>query len=140
MFVGAQRLPMESLARAAAEVAASTDFRAALAALARAAVTATRADLAVVRIVDAEGALVARAQAPEGSALAAEVAGTRTSSDQVAADAVPEPTLRAAWRVGAAGVVALPVRVGGRVAGSIELVRIAEDFDDEELATAELIA
>ncbi|MFL5927792.1 MAG: SpoIIE family protein phosphatase [Gaiellaceae bacterium] len=140
MVVEAQRLPMESLARAAAEVAASTDFRAALAALARAAVTATRADLAVVRIVDAEGALVARAQAPEGSALAAEVAGTRTSSDQVAADAVPEPTLRAARRVGAAGVVALPVRVGGRVAGSIELVRIAEDFDDEELATAELIA
>src|SRR3954451_20800958 len=140
MVVEAQRLPVESLARAAAEVAASTDFRAALGALARAAVTATRADLAVVRVADAEGALVARAQAPEGSALAAEVAGTRTSWEPVAAGAVPEPTLRAARRAGAAGMVAVPARAAGRVVGSLELVRIADDFDDEERATADLVA
>src|SRR3954451_20900468 len=132
MVVEAQRLAVESLARAAAEVAASTDLRAALAALARAAATISDADLAVVRVVDADGTLVARAQAPEGSALAAEVAGTRTPCDAVAAGAVAEPTLRAARRAGAAGVVAVPALAAGRLAGSLDLVRIAYDFDAEE--------
>ena len=140
MVVEAERLPVESLARAAAEVAAATDLRAALSAIARAAVAATRADLAVVRTADVDGALVARAQAPEGSALAAEVVGTRTDRPPVAPDEIPEPTLRAARRAGAAGVVAVPVRAAGRVVGSVELVRIAQDFDAVELATADLIA
>ncbi|MCW2965167.1 MAG: hypothetical protein JWO17_2419, partial [Actinomycetia bacterium] len=77
MVVEAQRLPVETLARAAAEVAASGDLRSALGAIARAAAEATRADLAVLRVLDPDGQLVARAMAPEGSALGAEVAGTR---------------------------------------------------------------
>src|SRR5205814_111698 len=140
MVVEAQRLAVESVARAAAEVAASSDLRTALGAIARAAATATGADLSVVRVADAEGVLVARAQAPEGSALAAEVAGTRASCEQLGAGAVPEPTLRAARRAHAAGILALPARAAGRIVGSIELVRIAEDFDDEERAIADLIA
>ena len=140
MVVEAERLPVESLALAAAEVAASNDLRAALAAIARAAVTATRADLAVVRVADTDGALVARAQAPEGSALAAEVAGTKSSCVPVAAGTVSGPTLRAARRAGAAGVIAVPARAVGRVVGSLELVRIAQGFDAEELATADLVA
>ncbi|NUR77132.1 MAG: hypothetical protein HOQ28_12710, partial [Thermoleophilia bacterium] len=90
MVVEAQRLPAETLAWAAAEVAGSGDLRSALGALARAAAEVTRADLAVVRVLDLEGQLVARAIAPQGSALGAEVAGTRTACDRVAAGAIPE--------------------------------------------------
>ena len=84
--------------------------------------------------------LVARAQAPEGSALAAEVAGTRAACEPVAAGIVPEPTQRAAERARAAGVLVVAARAAGRVVGSVELVRIAEDFAAEDLATAELCA
>ena len=118
MVVEAQRLPVASLARAAAEVAASGDLRSALGALARAAAEATRADLAVVRVVDAEGQLFARALAPEGS----------------------EPTRRAAERARAAGVLVVPARAAGHIVGSVELVRIAEPFDDDDGAIAELVA
>ena len=70
MVVEAQRLPVESVARAAAEVAASSDLRTALDAIARAAAEATGADVAVVRVLDADGHLATRALAPEGSSLA----------------------------------------------------------------------
>src|SRR5262245_21524520 len=140
MVVEAERLPVESLARAAAEVAASSDLRTALGAIARAAADATRADLAVVRVLDADGLFVARAQAPDGSALAAEVAGTRTSGDSVALGIVAGPTLRVARQVRAVGVVAVPARVAGRVVGSLELVRVTGEFEGEALAAADLAA
>jgi hypothetical protein len=129
MVVEAQRLPVETLARAAAEVAASGDLRSALGAIARAAAEATRADLAVLRVLDIDGQLVARAMAPEGSALAAEVAGTRADCEAVVAGAVPEPTRRAAERARAAGVLVVLAYASGRVVGSVELVRVADDFD-----------
>jgi serine phosphatase RsbU (regulator of sigma subunit) len=139
MVVEAQRLPVETLARAAAEVAASSDLRTALGAIARAAAEATHADLAVLRVLDAEGQLVARAMAPEGSALGAEVAGTRAACEAVVAGEVPEPTRRAAERVRAAGVLVVLARAAGRVVGSVELVRIGDDFDDDDRAIADLI-
>jgi len=85
MVIEAQLLPVESVARAAAEVAASNDLRTALDVLARAAAEATGADVAVVRVLDADGQLVARAIAPEGSSLGAEIAGTRATCDAVTA-------------------------------------------------------
>ncbi len=77
MVVDAQRLPVERLAEAAAQVAETEDLRVALEAVAAAIADATRADLAVLRVVDDEGRLATRAVAPAGSSLAAEVAGTR---------------------------------------------------------------
>ncbi|MFL5964136.1 MAG: SpoIIE family protein phosphatase [Gaiellaceae bacterium] len=139
MVVEAQRLPVETLARAAAEVAASGDLRSALGAIARAAAEATRADLAVLRVLDADGQLVARALAPEGSALGAEVAGTRAACEAVVAGEVPEPTRRAAERARAAGVLVVVARAAGRIVGSVELVRIGEDFDADERALADLV-
>jgi serine phosphatase RsbU (regulator of sigma subunit) len=135
-----ERLPVETVAWAAAEVAGSADLRCALGALARAAVDAARADLAVVRVLDPEGQLVARAIAPEGSALGAEVAGTRTPCEPVAEGAVPEPTRRAAERARASGVLVVPVRAAARIVGSLELVRIAEGFEPDDAAVAELVA
>jgi serine phosphatase RsbU (regulator of sigma subunit) len=140
MVVEAQRLPVESLARAAAEVAASVDLRTALAALARAAADAAHADVAVVRVLDADGRLVARALAPDDSSLGAEVAGTRTTCEVLAAGEIPEPTLRAAERARASGVLAVAARAAGRIVGSVELVRIAEDFGEDDRAVAELVA
>jgi serine phosphatase RsbU (regulator of sigma subunit) len=139
MVVEAQRLPVETLARAAAEVAASGDLRSALGAIARAAAEATRADLAVLRVLDADGQLVARAIAPESSALGAEVAGTRADCEAVAAGAIPEPTRRAAERARAAGLLVVLARAAGRIVGSVELVRIGEDFDDDDRALAHLL-
>jgi len=139
MVVEAQRLPVETLARAAAEVAASGDLRSALGAIARAAAEATHADLVVLRVLDAEGQLVARALAPEGSALGAEVAGTRAACEAVLAGEVPEPTRRAAERVRAAGVLVVLARAAGRVVGSVELVRIGDDFEDDDRAIADLL-
>ncbi len=139
MVVEAQRLPVETLARAAAEVAASGDLRSALGAIARAAAEATRADLAVLRVLDADGQLVARAMAPEGSALGAEVAGTRAACEAVLAGEVPEPTRRAAERARAAGLLVVLARAAGRIVGSVELVRIGEDFDDDDRVVADLV-
>jgi serine phosphatase RsbU (regulator of sigma subunit) len=139
MVVEAQRLPVETLARAAAEVAASGDLRSALGAIARAAAEATRADLAVLRVLDADGQLVARAIAPEGSELGAEVAGTRAACEAVVAGEIPKATRRAAEQARAAGVLVVLARAAGRVVGSVELVRIGHDFDLDDRAIADLI-
>ena len=139
MVVDAGRLPVEKLARAAAEIGAATDLRDALGLLADAVVDTTGADLAIVRVLDGAGDLTARAVAPQGSSLAAEVAGTRVPCDVLAAGQVSSPALRAALRVQAAGTLALVAGgVGGRVIGSVELIRVAEPFDDHEVALAQL--
>src|SRR4051794_9107110 len=140
MVVEAQRLPVESLAWAAGEVAASTDLRSALGAIAGAAAEATGADVAVVRVLDPEGHLVARALAPAGSSLGAEIAGTRTTCEVIAAGEVPEATRRAADRARAAGVLVLPARDDARIVGSVELVRVADEFAADERAAAALAA
>src|SRR5581483_2665269 len=117
MVAGPQVLPVARLAAAAAEVAATEDLRTALDAIAAAAADAAAADLVVLRVVDSDGLLAARAVAPEGTALAAELAGSRTAFPPVEEGRVPEPTARAA-----------------------ELVRVAEEFTADERAVAELVA
>jgi serine phosphatase RsbU (regulator of sigma subunit) len=140
MVVEAGRLPVELLADAAAEVASTADLRAALAAIARVAARAADADLAVLRLLDLDGSLAARAVAPEGSALAAEVAGTRSASEPIGLGEPSEAVRRAAERISALGVIAVAARAGGRVVGSVELLRIASPFSDDERAVADLVA
>jgi serine phosphatase RsbU (regulator of sigma subunit) len=140
MVVEAGRLPVELLADAAAEVAATADLRAALLAIARVAARAAEADLAVLRVLDSSGELAARAVAPEGAALGAEVAGTRAPPGPIVAGEVSEAVRRAAERLRAAGVLAVPARAGGRVVGSVELLRVASGFSADERAVADLVA
>ncbi len=140
MVVDAGRLPVELLADAAAEVAATADLRAALIAIARVAARAMEADLAVLRVLDADGDLAARALAPEGSALGAEIAGTRSECEPIAAGEASESVRRAGERVRAAGVLTVAARAGGRVVGSVELVRIASPFGEDDRAVADLVA
>ncbi len=140
MVVDAHRLPVERLAEAAAQVAEAAELRVALEAVAAAVADATRADLAVLRVLDDEGRLATRAVAPAGSSLGAEVAGTRGLSEAVAAGEATEPTRRAARQARAAGLLALPARAGGHVVGSVELIRVGDAFDDDERALAGLAA
>jgi serine phosphatase RsbU (regulator of sigma subunit) len=140
MAVPTERLPLERLADAAAFIAATGDLREALASIADAVAAATGADVAVIRVVDADGRLPVRAIAPESSALGAEVAGTVAFVDAVAGGEPTAPTRRAAERVRAAGLLAVPARAGGRIVGSVELVRVLEPLGDDELAVASLAA
>ena len=138
--VGTRREALEALALAAARVAASASLDEALAAIADAAVEAADADLAVVRAPDGRDALAARAVAPPASALAAEVAGSRATAAEIEAGAPPAPLRRVAERMRAAGVHVEPVRVGGSVVGSVELVRVASAFDAADRTAAVLLA
>ncbi|MGH3002439.1 MAG: hypothetical protein ACRDM1_07255, partial [Gaiellaceae bacterium] len=76
MVVGTRLLPVEILADASAQVAATSDLRTALAAIAEAGAAAAGADVCVLRVLEGSGELRARAVAPAGSALGAELAGT----------------------------------------------------------------
>src|SRR6185437_16137844 len=98
MAVDTRRAPFETLAEVASRVAAETDLRVALQILAACAADVTGSDLVVVRMPDLAGDLVARAVAPTGSALAAEVAGSRAAAASIGPDGVSEPTRRAAER------------------------------------------
>jgi serine phosphatase RsbU (regulator of sigma subunit) len=107
--------------------------------LAGAALAATDADLALVRVADTEG-LTARAVAPETSALAAEVAGSRAVIEEIDAGALSASTRRAAERLRAAGVHVEPARIDGRTVASLELIRIASPFNPAERALAAFVA
>jgi serine phosphatase RsbU (regulator of sigma subunit) len=134
MVVEAQRLPIEALAGAAEKVAAAGDLRSALAAIVAGAASATGADLVVVRVIDDFGDLIARAVAPETSPRAAEVVGTRAAPEGIAAR---EASAAVADLAG--DVIVEAAFAGGRVVGSIEVVR-QEPFGLEERALASLAA
>jgi serine phosphatase RsbU (regulator of sigma subunit) len=140
MVVDARRLPVESLLTAAVQAAGTGDLRVALTAIARGVLEATGADLAVLRTLDEDGRLSARAVAPVGSALAAEVAGTRGSCEPLLEGDLSEPTRRAAERVSASDVLALAAESDGRMVGSLELVRVGAMFDEHDRAAAGLAA
>jgi len=133
--VGVERLPLEALADAAARIAAGGDLPEALAALAEAALEAAAADLVVLRVLDGDGRLVARAVAPETSPLAAELSGTRASAERIGAG---EPS-DAVGRVRGAGLLVVPARAGARIVGGVEIVR-PDPFSADDLAVATLVA
>src|SRR6185437_14590248 len=139
MAVDTRRAPFETLAEVASRVAAETDLRVALQILAACAADVTGSDLVVIRMPDVAGDLVARAVAPAGSAFAAEVAGSRAAAASIGPDGVSEPTRRAAERTRAAAVVSLPIRVGSRPPGYLELVRVAGDHDTDQLSAAAFV-
>ena len=125
MVVEAKRLPFESLARVAERLATGISLAEALELLAAAAAEVTEADLAVVRVLDGgEDTLIARAVAPAGSLLAAEVSGSRVQPD---------------YEVASQRLL-VPARVGGTVVGAIELIRVDGEFDQSASAFAGLIA
>ncbi|CAA9526934.1 MAG: hypothetical protein AVDCRST_MAG79-589, partial [uncultured Thermoleophilia bacterium] len=129
--------------------------QAALATAARSATEATGADLALIRVLDQDtGELVTRGVHARSSALAAELEGMRAPLDPVAGarlaageeiggealrgDAAAD---RIADRLGPVISVALPVRVGSRVAGAVLLARSdTRVFAPAELADGRVVA
>src|SRR5262249_29507654 len=105
MVVEGGRRPVETLAHAAVSVAAAGRRRRAWGDAGRG---GTRADGVVLRLPDDEGLLEARASAPAGSALGAELAGTRVDVAAVCREAVPPHVARVAERSRALGVLAVP--------------------------------
>jgi len=140
MAVEAERLPVESLARVAQLLASGLELRPALDHIADAVAEATGADVAVVRVLDQTGMLVARAVAPADSAFAAELAGSRVPPEELADGQVPPSTLKVAERSGASGILVVPARVRDRVVAAVELLRADEPFDSAERALTELAA
>src|SRR3989449_11343553 len=103
------------------------------------------AEVVVVRGADdARRSLNACAVATSSAAVGAELEGSRVPLEDVPEDEVgdlkrlPESLRRAAERVGASSVLLVPVRVDGRVEGSVELMRRGDAFDDAERRLARL--
>jgi len=142
MAVKVDRSPVEILAEAVVTASSATDLRSAAAVLARGAADATGADVAVLHLRGEDGMLAARALAPEGAGLAAELAGTRMPADEVVAGRPSAILERAAERAGAGpdGLLSVPAEVDGRVVGLVELLRAADPFGDDERAVAGLVA
>src|SRR5580765_7024303 len=107
----------------------------ALRAVAEAARVASNADLGILRVVE-DGLLATRGVAGPAF-LIAEIVGSRmaeTPSEAEIDDPVrlPEPLQAIAARMSATAVFVVPVRHDGGVAGSLELYRAGEGFDEVE--------
>ena len=104
------------------------------------------ADVVVARLGDESGGLTARAVHATSPALQAELEGSRISAGSVPAEErdellqLPRPLRRVAERLGATAVLQLPVRAGGAVIGSLELMRRRGAFDERERALARTAA
>jgi serine phosphatase RsbU (regulator of sigma subunit) len=122
----------------------------ALTAIVARAAEVARADVVVARLADDSGGVTARAVHAASAALRAELEGSRLGPGAVPADEryellqLPRPLRHLAERLGAAGVLQLPVRDGPAVVGSLELLRRGGEFDERErrlaAATADEIA
>ena len=118
-----------------------------LAAIVEATAAELGAHVAVARALDVEtGDLVARAVACESTSLAAELEGSRLPMEDLEQrivtdlERLPDPVQRIARRSSAQAVLQAPVRVGGRMLGSIEFFRTGAQFAPAERQLALLAA
>ena len=113
--------------------------------VARAACSATGAEAAILRVRDGDG-LVVRAIAAATGSLPAELHGARIALadvpevEEAGFAALPDQTRAVAGRAGATVALVVPIDVGGRTEGLLELVRAGEDFDDQQRIAARLAA
>jgi serine phosphatase RsbU (regulator of sigma subunit) len=138
---------LDALAEAGLALGLAGNLHEAVGTIAPAALRAVEASLVVIRVLDeTSGSLRTGAVATESAAVAAELEGTRLPLEQVPeleeADPVrlPPSLRRTAERIGASATVLIPVRVDGRIEGTIELMRGGPDFGDEERRLARLAA
>jgi serine phosphatase RsbU (regulator of sigma subunit) len=143
-------LPLEALdalARATKLIAVGAPLPAVVAEIAEAAARATGADLAVVRVLEPDGAaLGARGVSPSASAVAAELEGSQLPIGEVPEDVLgelrqlPAVSRRAAARIQADSAFFVPAYAGDQLVGSIELLRAGRPFGCGEQAFARLAA
>jgi serine phosphatase RsbU (regulator of sigma subunit) len=136
---------LDTLAAAGLRAAGERGLDEALQAVADAVSEVTGADVAAIRVVDDDGHLTVRTVASRSEALAAELAGSAFSPDELpahaaSADDLPEAVRRAARRARAVDVLLIPVRADGAPLGSLELLRTARPFEPGETAAARVAA
>ena len=119
---------VETLAEAGLALGLAGSLYEAMGIVAAAAGRAADASVVVARVVDEAGrSLNACAVATDSAAVAAELEGTRLKLDDVPEheesdpELLPQPVTRAAERVQASAMLLIPVRVDGRIEGSLEL-------------------
>ncbi len=142
------RVPAPALAalvRAVAAAGTAESSSEALRALAGAARTAAGADLALVRVLDAEGERLEAVAVAGPPALAAELDGTTLPLAELpgalleSLEHAPAAVRRAAARAGASRLLLVPVRANG-CAVSLELFRSGDPFAPEQRLASELCA
>jgi serine phosphatase RsbU (regulator of sigma subunit) len=138
---------LDALASAAGAAAQARAAGEALEAIAEAARVTTRADVAVIRVLDpVAGLATARAVSAGSPALAAQLAGSSFAVEELPANDVldladaPPALARVAVRAGATSLLQLPLEAGGAPIGSLELLRAAGPFGEREHAYAALAA
>jgi serine phosphatase RsbU (regulator of sigma subunit) len=138
---------LAALAGAGVALGQARSLNEALSAIASALLTASDARLVVIRALDERTrALRTAAIATESPAVAAELEGARLPLEDVPAleeadlERLPQSIRNAAERIQAVAGLMIPVRVDGRLEGSLELLRDGRDFDDDELRLARLAA
>ena len=136
---------LDTLAAAGLRAAGEHGLAEALQAVADAVVEVTEADAAAVRVVDASGRLPVRTVASHSQALAAELAGSTFSleelpAEEASSDELPAAVQRAARRAHSADVLLIAIRADDVPLGSLELLRAGRGFDPSERAAARLAA
>jgi serine phosphatase RsbU (regulator of sigma subunit) len=136
---------LDTLAAAGLRAAGEQGLAEALQAVADAVVEVTDADAAAVRVVDASGRLPVRTVASHSQALAAELAGSTFSleelpAEEASSDELPAAVQRAARRAHSADVLLIAIRANDVPLGSLELLRAGRGFDPTQRAAARLAA
>jgi serine phosphatase RsbU (regulator of sigma subunit)/PAS domain-containing protein len=136
---------LDALAAAGHRAAEERDLGLALEALGQAVSDATGSEAVVIRIVDEAGMLVAHTVVARSEALGAELAGSSFALDELsdgelAGEKLPAAIRRGARRAGAADVLLVPARAGGKPLGSLELLRARRSFKTGEAVAARFAA
>jgi serine phosphatase RsbU (regulator of sigma subunit) len=138
---------LAALAEAGLALGLARDLQEATRTIAEASVRALEASVVVIRVLDEKWyLLLAAAVAADSAAVAAELEGSRISLPEVPEheefdpERLPEAVRRAAERVRASAALLIPVRIDGRIAGTVEVMREGSDFDESELQLARLVA
>ena len=133
---------VDAFAAAVERVSQSSTIDEALGEITRAAAAAVGAELAVLRVLDPDGFLRARAVRGASQALAAEIEGSRyplTAPEEVE-QALAAAVDRTASRLGAESGLVVPVLHDSRTIGSLELYRARRALDVNEQRVAQLAA
>ena len=131
---------LDALASAGIAVAEGATLTEALGRVAAAARQASDATVALIRVAEPAGGQLSARVVAAPPAVAAELEGSRLAAADLPGepledlDAAPEPVLRAAIRVGARGLLLIPVMLAGRPVASLELLRARPFGADERRA------
>jgi serine phosphatase RsbU (regulator of sigma subunit) len=138
---------LDALAEAGLALGLAGDLHEAIGTIAAAAARSVEASVVVIRVLDEpKGTLRAGAVATGSAAIAAELEGTHLplaevpEHEEADLERLPPAVRRVAERVHASAGLLIPVQVGGRIEGSVELMRDGADFDDRERVLTRLAA